>query len=185
LDVFGPLEALGGLSYMIPNLNLTIIAETMEPVPSGKTSFWTNLANSSVSEWVMPTHTFENAPPLDVLIIPGGLGSLPPAPLLNSTIAFVKERYPNLQYLITVCVGAGIAASAGVLDGKHATTNKQAWDRTIALGPKVKWVPQARWVTDGNIWTTSGVSAGIDGFLAFLAEIYGDTTAATVANGME
>jgi putative intracellular protease/amidase len=94
------------------------------------------------------------------LIIPGGIGSRAPAPLLNNTITLVKERYPTFQYLITVCTGAGIAARAGVLDGKHATTNKRAWDETTALGPKVKWIRQARWVTDGNIWTTSGVAAG-------------------------
>lgn len=141
--------------------------------------------NSTVSESVLPTHTFETAPPLDVLIVPGGIGSRGPPPTVNAMIAFVKERYPTLQYLITVCTGAGIAARAGVLDGKHATTNKRAWAETTTLGPKVKWVPQARWVTDGNIWTTSGVAAGTDGFLAFVEAIYGSATAKTVSNGME
>ncbi len=122
--------------------------------------------NSTISESIVPTHTFQTAPPLDVLIVPGGIGTRGPPPTVNSMIAFVKERYPTLQYLITVCTGAGIAARAGVLDGKHATTNKRAWKETTALGPKVKWIPQARWVTDGNIWTTSGVAAGTDGFLA-------------------
>jgi transcriptional regulator GlxA family with amidase domain len=97
----------------------------------------------------------------------------------------VKERYSTLQYLITVCTGAGIAARAGVLDGKHATTNKRAWAETTALGPKVKWVAQARWVTDGNIWTSSGVAAGTDAMIAFIEAIYSNATATTVANGME
>jgi len=185
LDVFGPLEALGELSFITPNLNLTLIAETLEPVPSGKAYFMTNPMNATVSELVVPTHTFSTAPQLDVLIVPGGLGSRAPPPTLNATIDFVRERYPTLQYLITVCTGAGIAARAGVLDGKHATTNKRAWAQTTALGPKVKWVPQARWISDGNIWTTSGVAAGTDGFLAWLEAVYGIATAKTVSDGME
>jgi hypothetical protein len=59
LDVFGPLEALGELAFITPNLNLTIIAETLDPVPNGRTSFWVSPLNSTVSEFVVPTHTFE------------------------------------------------------------------------------------------------------------------------------
>jgi len=55
----------------------------------------------------------------------------------------------------------------------------------VALGPKVKWVPQARWVVDGNIWSSSGISAGIDVTLAFIEKIYGKDNATSVANLME
>ncbi|KUJ15122.1 class I glutamine amidotransferase-like protein [Mollisia scopiformis] len=186
LDVFGPLEALNGLAGLY-DLNLTIVAETMDPISSLPPTSWFNgnKMNSTFSEHVLPTHTFETAPPLDVLIIPGGNGLFAPAPLLDSTIQFIKARYPTLQYLITVCNGAGIAARAGVLDGKHATTNKAVWDQTIALGPKVKWVAQARWVTDGNVWTSSGVSAGIDVMLAWISAVYSEANATGIANGME
>jgi len=185
LDVFGPLEALAELSMITPDLNLTIIAETLDPVPNLKASFWTNPENATVWEYVIPTHTFETAPPVDVLIIPGDIGSRAPLPTLNTAIDFMRKRYPTLDFLITVYTGAGIAARAGVLDGKHATINKRAWDQTIALGPKVKWVPQARWISDGNIWTTSGVAAGTDGFLAWIEAIYGSAMAKTVSDGME
>ncbi len=84
-----------------------------------------------------------------------------------------------------MCNGAGLAARAGVLDGKRATTNKSVWARTIALGPKVKWVAEARWVTDGNVWTSSGVSAGIDVTIAFISAVYGEVNATNIANGME
>lgn len=166
-------------------MNLTLIAENLDPVASGYMSWRTSPVNSTFSESVVPSHTFATAPPLDVLVIPGGVGSRAPSPILNSTIAFVKERYPSLKYLITICTGAGIAARAGVLDGKHATTNKRAWAETTALGPKVKWVAQARWVQDGNIWTSSGVAAGTDAMIAFIEAIYSNTTATVVANGME
>ena len=77
----------------------------------------------------------------------------------------MREAYQDVKYLMTVCTGAGIAARAGILDGKNATTNKAAWNETTALGPNVKWISHARWVVDGNIWTTSGVS----GKLSFYA----------------
>ncbi|KAF4629356.1 hypothetical protein G7Y89_g8795 [Cudoniella acicularis] len=184
LDVFGPLDALNLNSYD-HSMNLTIIAETLHPVRTNHLPWIKYHVNSTFGAEVLPTHTFETAPPLDVLLVPGGLGTRAPSPLLNSTIAFVKERYPTLQYLLTVCTGAGIVARAGVLDGKFATTNKRAWEEIIVLGPKVKWVPKARWVVDGNIWTSSGVSAGIDLTIAFIASVWGNATATSIANGME
>jgi putative intracellular protease/amidase len=141
LDVFGPLEALNLLSFS-EHMNLTPIAETLEPVSTKVTSSAVNPLNAIFGESVVPTHIFETAPPLDVIIIPGGPGTRAPAPPHppppDSAIAFVKDRYPSLQYLITVCTGAGIAARTGVLDYKHATTNKEAWALATALGPKVK-----------------------------------------------
>jgi len=72
-----------------------------------------------------------------------------------------------------------------VLDGKNATTNKSVWAEIIALGPHVKWHSHARWVEDGNIWTSSGVSAGIDALFAYMEKVYGCETATQVANSME
>jgi putative intracellular protease/amidase len=190
LDVFGPIQALTSLSYAYSDLNLTIIAETLDPVYPGPPAVgvktvWPVVIYSTVSEGILPTHTFETAPPIDVLMIPRGFGGWAPAPILDSTYAFIEERYPTLQYLFTVCTGSALVARTGVLDGKHATTNKNAWDIVTPWGPKVKWVAQARWVTDGNVWTTSGVAAGIDGFLAWIEAVYSPEAATNVANGME
>lgn len=166
-------------------MSLSLIADSMDPIASNRFPWAPERLNPRFGEQFLPTHTFANAPPLDVLIVPGGAGTRAPSPVLNTTIAFVKERFPTVQYLLTVCTGAGIAARAGVLDGKYATTNKRAWAETTAWGPNVKWVPQARWVEDGNVWTSSGVSAGIDLMIAFIGHIWGNSTAVTVANGME
>jgi len=184
LDVFGPLDALNllqGTHYM----NLSLIAKTLDPVATNRLAWSPNAVNSTFGEEFVPTHTFETAPDLDVLIVPGGLGTRAPSPILDSTLAFIKERFPTVQYFLTICTGAGLAARAGVLDGKYATTNKRAWASTTALGPNVKWVPHARWVTDGNVWSSSGVSAGIDQMLAFIGLIYGNNTADMISNGME
>jgi len=184
LDAFGPLDALNTLAHSIP-LNLSVIAATLDPVstkPNPSANF-PNPHNSNFAQSILPTHTFDNAPALDVLIIPGGMGSADPEIL--SAVNFVKKVYPDLKYLITVCSGATIAARAGVLDGKRATTNKMLWAMLVASGPQVKWVPHARWVVDGNIWTSSGVTAGLDAVFAFIEVVYGSKAAETVANMLE
>jgi transcriptional regulator GlxA family with amidase domain len=55
----------------------------------------------------------------------------------------------------------------------------------MAQGPNVKWVSQARWVTDGNVWTSSGISAGMDMMYAFVSEIYGENIAQELADNSE
>jgi len=96
LDVFGPIQALTSLSYAFSGLNLTIIAESLDPVYPGPPAvgvktFWQVVINSTVSEGILPTHTLETAPPIDVLMIPGGFGGWAPAPILDSTYSFIKE----------------------------------------------------------------------------------------------
>lgn len=183
LDVFGPLEAFNLLSLQ-RQLNLYLIADKLDPVSTEPRAASMNTFNSSFGESVLPTHTFA-APPddLDVLFVPGGLGTR--APDLNSAIDYVRATYPSLQYLVSICTGAGIVARAGILDGKRATTNKLSWNSTIVHGPKTYWVSHARWMVDGNVWTTSGVSAGIDGALAWIEHVFGNDTANDLAIGME
>jgi transcriptional regulator GlxA family with amidase domain len=182
IDVFGPLETLNLLSVSHP-MNLSLIAADLQPVSTQIIAPGMNPYNSTFGETILPTHTFDTAPDLDVLIVPGGPGTR--APTLNSTIEYVKDAYPRLQYLITICTGAGIAARTGLLDGRKATTNKAAWNATTALGPKVLWQKHARWVVDGNIWTSSGTTAGIDLAFAWISSVFGDAQAEKIANIME
>lgn len=100
-------------------------------------------------------------------------------------VDFVAAVFPKLQYLFTICNGAALAARAGVLDGEKAATNKTVWKDTTALGPKIHWIAQARWVESWKCWTTSGVSAGIDGMVAFIAKVWGEETAENCCRGME
>lgn len=190
LDVFGPLEALNVISredflkispVYIKNVSLSIIAETMEPVSPGKPG----MAGSSLAQKITPEYTLENAPALDVLLIPGGLGS---DDVPDVVIQWLQDIFPSLQYLITVCTGADLAARAGLLNGLRATTNKMAW-KWITSKPtshKTYWVADARWVKGSpKIWTTSGVSAGTDGVIAWIEEIYGADLATNACTWME
>ncbi|KAF8810851.1 DJ-1/PfpI family protein [Phlegmacium glaucopus] len=182
LDIFGPLDALNTLSLAYP-LNLSVIAQTLDPISTKLPGAFGN-PRSDFGQSIKPTHTFSTAPPIDVLLIPGGIGTRDPANV-EEVVEYIAKVYPTLKYLITVCTGSGLAARAGLLDGKRATTNKRSWARTIQLGPKVQWITRARWVVDGNIWTSSGVSAGLDIIFAFIGEIYGEEVAKIVADFLE
>jgi len=179
LDVFGPVDCLNVLSWS-HSVTLALLSSTLEPVTTKPPA-----SPNALGQSVVPTHTFRTAPSLDLLFVPGGLGTRGSSPVIEETIAYIRDVYPTLKYLITVCTGSGLAARAGVLDGKRATTNKMAWGEITALGANVEWVPRARWVVDGNVWSSSGVSAGIDVTLAWIGKVYGSEVAGKIANGME
>ncbi|KAI0385239.1 class I glutamine amidotransferase-like protein [Hypomontagnella monticulosa] len=179
LDVFGPLDILNLLSKKTP-LTLHVLAATLDPVPTG-----TPITGHTTSQSIVPTRTFADGfEDIDVLLVPGGFGTRITeniAPVLE----FIRAAYPKLRFLLTVCTGSAVAAQSGVLDGRRATSNKRSWAWATAQGPKVHWVRQARWVTDGNIWTSSGISAGMDMMYAFVAAQFGEDVAQDIANASE
>ncbi|EME79696.1 uncharacterized protein MYCFIDRAFT_212291 [Pseudocercospora fijiensis CIRAD86] len=195
LDIAAPLEALNCLTRFpgFEDLNLSIISKTLDPISVGENSFMN-------AQKYLPTHTFETAPQLDVLLIPGGVGAAP-TPFPDGTdlshmqeyLEFIRSTYHGsgeggkkpLKYILSICNGAGLLAAAGILDGKKATTNKELWKFVTKLGPKTHWVSHARWVCDGNVWTTSGVSAGADGVLAWMSGLLPEESVRGVVVGME
>lgn len=157
IDVFGPIDVLYILS-LSQQLNLYFLADTMAPVWMRPPLPELNKAGSNFTASFNPTHTFDNPPnDIEILLVPGGLG-MRRGNSSEPVVDFVRKTYPKVKYLLTTCTGAGVAARAGVLDGKRATTNKAAWNEIVKMGPNVKWVSPARWTVDGNIWTSSGVS---------------------------
>jgi hypothetical protein len=101
LDVYGPSEILQfiGASY---RTDIVYLAETLDPVTTRPAFASMNSLNSSVYPSLTPTHTFETAPKLDVLIIPGGPGWRNPTGL-NATMAYIRETAPKVQQVLTIC----------------------------------------------------------------------------------
>jgi putative intracellular protease/amidase len=137
---------------------------------------------------LVATHSFSDAPALDVLLVPGGMGPVALEQNNDTSIeTFLRQRFDRLDYLLSVCTGSAILASSGLLNGHRATTNKGLWGWVTTHGENVTWVPSARWTEDGKIWTSSGVASGIDMMYAFLKHLYGedDPNLATTMNVIE
>ena len=125
---------------------------------------------------------------MDVILVPGGAGALN----LNGTqpvVDWLRERMddPELDYMMTICTGASLLARTGKMAGKNATTNKAAfnWVKSVEHADEVNWIAKARWVVDGNLWTSSGVSAGTDMTLAWIEHMYGTNKSEEIRIGME
>lgn len=142
-----------------------IVAQTMQPVVCAK--------GLSVN----PHVSFADCPPLDALLIPGGRGTRDEVknPVM---LDFVRTQAAHCQALMSVCTGSFVLHAAGQLAGKRATTYWGSLDRLRALGDVT--VVEERWVRDGKIWCSAGVSAGIDLMLAFIADQAGEEVAGQV-----
>ncbi|KAJ4988192.1 dj-1 family protein [Stagonosporopsis vannaccii] len=202
LDVFGPLDVFNSLAmlYNYP-MKLTNLAADPGSVPTHHPLTSAIIpANahplSRFSESLVVDRTLEeqlkiqesgsdgkrSEEAIDVLIVPGGVGVRGD---VAREIEFVKRMYPQLKSVLSICTGATILARASILDGRRATTNKRAYKWATSTGPNVEWAAKARWVVDGNIVTSSGISAGIDASYAFVAMNYGEDIAESLADSAE
>lgn len=169
LDVAGPAEVFGNLKG---KLRLVTIADKAGPI------------RSTQGVVMKADYGLDDAPPLDFLLVPGGVGTI--SQISNKRLlTWLAERAPKAEITMSVCSGSAILAKAGLLDGRRATTNKQLYRRITPLGPKVNWVKEARWVDEGAIVTSSGVSAGIDMSLHVVERLYGKSVAQAIADGTE
>jgi transcriptional regulator GlxA family with amidase domain len=169
LDAFGPLEMFGRLSE---RARLRILAAAPGPVPSHQ-------GPACVAD-----HAFSGDLGLDILLVPGGLGTRP----LVADAAFLAELRRQCEaaaWVGSICTGSGLLARAGVLDGRRATSNKRAFAWAAAQGPRVQWVPEARWVEDGKYFTSAGISAGMDMALALIARVLDRAASLEAAAGAE
>ena len=171
LDFVGPLEVFGGMAALTQaQWRVVTIAESRQPVA----------ATHGLK--AIPDHSFEDAPPLDVILIPGGIGTRQ-AVENERLIEFVRSAGKNAEYVTSVCTGAFILHRAGFLTGKRANTHWGSVDRLRSLGD-VEVVPQ-RFVQDGNVITAAGVSAGIDMALYVVSLLAGPQAALNVQKMME
>jgi len=128
---------------------------------------------------VTPELTWATAPPLDVLVYPGGQGTV--AQLGDETIrGWLRAMAATGTLMTSVCTGALVLADAGLLDGRPATTHWASLDQLAALGHDIHVRPDDRFVDDGDVVTSSGVSAGIDMALHLVDRLAGTERARQV-----
>lgn len=166
LDFVGPWEMLRVWSkYAGGPERCLIVAEAARPVICAK--------GLSVN----PDVAIADCPQLDWLLIPGGEGTrreVDNPPLTR----FVAEQAAGARAMLSVCTGSFVLHAAGLLGGRRATTHWGSLGRLRELGDVT--VVEERFVRDGDIWTSAGVSAGIDLMLAFIADEAGAQTAGKV-----
>ncbi len=166
LDFVGPWEIIGvwGEFFEGPEHRLTV-SQSLAEVKCAK------------GLKIVPDYSFDNCPPLDYLLIPGGWGTRKEV-TNRDLLEFVKRQSGSCKHVLSVCTGAFILQAAGLLKGKRATTHWRSLDR-LRKFQEVS-VMEQRFVRDGNIWTAAGISAGIDLALAFIADQGGEEVAGKV-----
>jgi transcriptional regulator GlxA family with amidase domain len=120
---------------------------------------------------VLPDTTFADAPPLDVLLVPGGQGARDRVEDA-AHLQWIKATAANAQWTTSVCTGALLLDAAGLTAGRKITTH-WAWVENMREHSDATVLDDARYVVDGRLVTAAGVSAGIDMALWLVGEIYG------------
>jgi transcriptional regulator GlxA family with amidase domain len=132
---------------------------------------------------VLPTHDFATAPPIDILVVPGGFGS---RSLLEHPVVldWIRQTAMRASHVTSVCTGSLLLAATGLLHGRRATTHWGALELLAALDPTATVEKEVRVVNDGVI-TSAGISAGIDMAFAVVESLYGQAVADETAHYME
>lgn len=174
LDFCGPFEVFSvtGRRRDQKPFEVYTVAEKAEPV----------LARNGLS--VNPRYTLANCPLSDILIIPGGQGTR--REMHNQVVIdWIKERAAQAELVLSVCTGSLLLAKAGLLDGLAATTHHGAMDLLRETAPRTTIQPETRFVDNGRIMTSAGVSAGIDLSFHVIAKLLGEEAARETARQME
>lgn len=165
LDMTGPYEVLARL----PDTKVDLVARTLDAVTTDH------------GMQIVPTITYGDCPPLDVIIVPGGPGQ---QNLMEDeeTLSFLRRQAAGAKYITSVCTGSLVLGAAGLLKGKRATSHWNALEHLRPLGA----IPVSeKVVVDGNIVTGAGVTSGIDFALALTAILESEEVAREIQLGIE
>lgn len=170
LDAIGPYEVFGALSELERDWRVVTISE------SG------GVVTGAHGLKVTTDHSFEDCPPLDVVLVPGGFGTRQE---MNNPrmLDFLRRAAGTASYVTSVCTGALVLHKADFLAGRKATTHWGAIDLLRGMGGVE--IVKERYVRDGNVITAAGVSAGIDMALHLVGLLKDATTALNVQKMME
>lgn len=184
LDVFGPAEVFAATCYPEQQVtdatprpfNVVYLAERAGPVLAG------NRGNAQL----IPDATIHAAPPLDIVMVPGGFGTR--TEIYNEAlIDWLREMDSRVQLMTSVCTGAALLAQTKLLEGRTATTNHQAFDWVMSVSPPgIHWTRGLRWVDEGDRYITSaGVSAGTDMACHLVERLLGPEVVKLTVQSME
>ncbi|BCS88986.1 DJ-1/PfpI family protein [Pseudodesulfovibrio sediminis] len=159
LDFVGPLQVFGISNHLLNSGRVVTIGQANNPL------------RGTGGLQMIPDYSFDVAPKLDVLLLPG-TAEISEYALGNDTIIdWVRGQYDKVDWMTSVCTGGLILQKAGLLKGRKATTHWMLMD-SLAKDPEVTALSDLRYVRDGNIVTAQGVSAGIDMALWLVGEIH-------------
>jgi transcriptional regulator GlxA family with amidase domain len=175
LDFVGPWEVLAHWAQQVSDepVELRTAAPTTEPVHAAK------------GLRVVPDSTLDDIGEVDVFLMPGGRGTralLSPDEPLHVALRAMAERG---TLMTSVCTGALVYAAAGLLRNRPATTYWACFDELLALDPTIEARPDERFVDDGDVITSAGVSAGIDMSLHLVRRLAGDDAARRTRRGIQ
>lgn len=166
LDFAGPLEV-----FTISGFEVFIVSKTTDPIIS-----------QGVLK-VIPDYSLKNAPKADILAFFGGNGAS--ASKDKEVIKWIHKQQETVDYFFSVCTGAFFLGQAGLLDNQTVTTFHLSINSLRESFPKAKVLSGVRFVDNGKIITTAGISAGIDGALHLVEKIYGKERAIQTSIYME
>lgn len=174
LDFAGPFEVFGvtGLRSGPAPFHVETVGVTAAPVTA---------RNGLV---VQPSRSLSDAGACDVLVLPGGYGTR--REMHNeSLLAWIRRQAESAKVVLSVCTGSLLLARAGLLDGLDATTHHVAFDELASAGATTRVHRGRRFVDNGHIVTSAGISAGIDASLHVVARLLGHDVARETASYME
>ncbi|MFC7440998.1 DJ-1/PfpI family protein [Laceyella putida] len=134
---------------------------------------------------VQPDYSFDNAPHFDILIVPGGPGARNREVYNERVIQWLLNRMDHVQLMASVCTGALLLAKAGLLNGKKATTHWASYDRLENEFPEISVQRDVKFVDEGNILTSGGISAGMNMSFHIIKRLLGSDIAQRTVKRME
>lgn len=175
LDFAGPFEV----------FSVTEIENDQQPFVVETVSEKGNLVIATNGLKVQPDYSFDNVPRFDILIIPGGLGAREREMYNDNVINWITNQMKTVQLMTSVCTGALLLAKAGLLHGKMATTHWASLERLKIEFPQVEVQREVKFVDEGNIITSGGISAGINMSFHIVKRLLGSEVAQNTAKIME
>jgi len=171
-EVFTMMNTVKRMRKVEPLDNIYLVSETGGRIVSAK------------GMRVEADYSYETSPQSDIILVPGGMGTR--REVNNpATLKWIADHAATCTWITSVCTGSMVLAAAGPAKGKNITTHWLAVDEVRKRGEAGAVLTGQRWVVDGNVVSSAGVSAGIDMALWIVQQLYGDAFATAVVNAME